>query len=396
MKRKYIQNLIGFPFRDLLRGLVTSPIGVVEICPSLGPELVKNGTFDTDTANWTNTSADIASVSGELQVSNQTGSPSTTTQSLSNLISGATYEVTCTSRMEGTGGNVARASFFGTFFASANSPTPVTETVDIVASGTAGTMALQSFGTSDTIYVFDNVSVRQKLTVYDVFLLVGQSNMGGRADYDSLGLHPSGTFQWDQANALVAASVPLDHPSQPGGTMGLDITFADDYRAAFSTNPLLYVPSAVGSTGFADNNWNQGDVEYEAAVDRVNATLAAFPCSRFRGILWLQGEQDAFEDNALTESEYATALDAMIAAMRSDITGASNTPFVAGQIPDISGGFFPTNDEVNDAIADLPNRVANTAVALNTGLTKLGDGLHYDAASLRTMGERIYTAYATL
>ncbi len=86
----------------------------------------------------------------------------------------------------------------------------------------------------------------------------------------------------------------------------------------------------------------------------------------------------------------------MIADMRSDIIGASVVPFVAGQIPNLSSAAFPTEDEVNAAILDLPNRVSNTAVAQNTSLTRLPDGVHYDAPSLRTMGERMYSALATL
>ncbi|MCA9326834.1 hypothetical protein KC976_04525, partial [Candidatus Saccharibacteria bacterium] len=110
--------------------------------------------------------------------------------------------------------------------------------------------------------------------IKDIVLLIGQSNMGGRADYDDNGVHAANTMQWNQSGELVAASVPLDHPSQPAGSMGLDISFSTEYASNISGTELVFVPCAEGSTGFSDNNWNSGDAQYEAAVSRVNAALA--------------------------------------------------------------------------------------------------------------------------
>jgi trimeric autotransporter adhesin len=122
--------------------------------------LVTNGTFDTDTTGWSNTSATIASVSGELQVSNQTGSPSATTQTVSGLVVGKVYAVTATYSQTGTGGTAARVSFFGILSENNSTSTPVTKTIYATATQTTATLSLQSFGTSSTISHFDNVSVQ--------------------------------------------------------------------------------------------------------------------------------------------------------------------------------------------------------------------------------------------
>jgi hypothetical protein len=180
------------------------------------------------------------------------------------------------------------------------------------------------------------------------------------------------------------------------GHMGPDITFATDYRAAFPDTNLVFVPEATGSTGFAANNWNPGDTEYDAAVAATNAALAAIPNVRLVGIVWLQGENDALSITSTTEASYAADVDAMFAAMRAGITGATNTPIVVGQIPFIGGAFFDKQIVVRAAIEDTPNRIARCAFADNTSLTKLGDGLHYDAASLRIMGNRLFTALRSL
>jgi trimeric autotransporter adhesin len=123
-------------------------------------ELVTNGTFDTDTTGWSNTSATIASVSGELQVSNQTDSPSATTQTVSGLVVGKVYAVTATYSQTGTGGTAARVSFFGILSENNSTSTPVTKTIYATATQTTATLSLQSFGTSSTISHFDNVSVK--------------------------------------------------------------------------------------------------------------------------------------------------------------------------------------------------------------------------------------------
>jgi trimeric autotransporter adhesin len=125
-------------------------------------ELVTNGTFDTDTTGWSNTSATIASVSGELQVSNQTDSPSATNQAVSGLVVGKVYAVTATYSQTGTGGTAARVSFFGILSENNSTSTPVTKTIYATATQTTATLSLQSFGTSSTISHFDNVSVQTR------------------------------------------------------------------------------------------------------------------------------------------------------------------------------------------------------------------------------------------
>ncbi|MCP4826222.1 MAG: hypothetical protein GY892_19230, partial [Shimia sp.] len=126
----------------------------------IGDELVTNGTFDTDTSGWNISNADLAAVSGELQISNQSSSPVSAAQSIS-LTVGKVYAVEVTSRLGDSGGTVARASFFGNIFASANSAAPVTETIHIVASSSSATLSLFSYGTSSTEAYFDNISVRE-------------------------------------------------------------------------------------------------------------------------------------------------------------------------------------------------------------------------------------------
>jgi hypothetical protein len=226
-------------------------------------------------------------------------------------------------------------------------------------------------------------------------LLIGQSNMQGRATYDSAGGHPAFVDQWTQAGAVADATLPLDYVDAVAGSMGPDITFSARYRLAYPNARLLFIPCAKGSTGFNDNNWNEGDAEYESAVSRTLAALAAEPTAELKGVLWLQGENDAAD--SVFQSAYAAALDAMIASLRADLN-APALPFVAGQIGTfLSGGVFFTATGINAAIADLPNRVPNTAYVSSAGITTSVDGVHFtNPAQVRTLGSRFFEALNTL
>lgn len=81
--------------------------------------------------------------------------------------------------------------------------------------------------------------------------------------------------------------------------------------------------------------------------------------------------------------QYLDKLAALIEALRSDL-GTQDLPFVAGHL----GAFVEGCDGINEAITALPDRVRNTAWVSAGGLTDLGDAMHFDAASQRTLGER--------
>ena len=129
---------------------------------ALGSELVLNGDFSNGTNDWGITSASYEVSNGELKIYNQTSNPCLASQSVIGLIVGKQYKVSVTSRLGGSGGNVARASFFGNIFASSNG-TSVTETIIITATNTSATIALYVYGTSSTEGYFDNVSVKEYL-----------------------------------------------------------------------------------------------------------------------------------------------------------------------------------------------------------------------------------------
>lgn len=240
---------------------------------------------------------------------------------------------------------------------------------------------------------------RQPSARTHVFLLAGQSNMAGWSPFDGGAGYPAGTLQVGRSGvswssnadgALVPAVVPLDHWEHNTNTdMSLALQFTIDYAAAHPGVTVVLVPAAMGGTGFGDNRWNPGDDLYADAVARVNALMTANPGFLFKGILWHQGERDMNAAIATPAAAYRAALDAMIAGMRADIVAAdATTPFVLGQPLYSRYSAEPVFAE----ITNTPSTTAYCAVVSSEGLTDRGDNLHFNAASLRSLGARYATA----
>jgi len=264
-------------------------------------------------------------------------------------------------------------------------------------------MPIKEFSTADlnTISRTNSVSnVLKKIngvgssTEVHVFLLAGQSNMVGRAAFDSGTGYPAGTLQYPQPTGYptytdtttIAASPPLDHWDENPGDMGLALQFTIDYASATGVRVVL-IPAADGGTGFVSNHWNPGDAQYEHAVDATNALMAANPDWIFKGILWHQGEADK------TNSNFKVQFHKMIQQMREDITVADqNTPFILGQLLVGGGGTSVLNSAV---LTNTPTYNYQTALVSSASLTS-SDNLHFDAASLRTFGTRYQTDFSGL
>lgn len=224
----------------------------------------------------------------------------------------------------------------------------------------------------------------------EIFLLAGQSNMAGRglpgtvpplADPDILMFRGG---RWQQARE------PL-HEDKPTAGIGLAMSFADRRRKNRPGIRVGLVPCAVGGTPLS--RWMPGGDLYVAA----RATLeAARPAGQLAGVLWHQGCSDASrpEDAA----SYGRRLGDLVAALRDDL-GAPGLPFIAGELgaflaerPGPDAHFRLINDQLHRLAATLP--LFGCAPA--TGLTDIGDRLHFDAPSLRRFGRRYEAVFRQL
>jgi len=212
-----------------------------------------------------------------------------------------------------------------------------------------------------------------------LYLLIGQSNMAGRAAIEEQDRAPLNRVylltdqdQWEPAvNPLNRYSTIRKALAMQ--KLGPGYTFA---RKLAAMNPDIEIGLVVNVKGGSSiNEWVKGEHFYEEAIKKVRI---AEPAGAFKGIIWHQGESDRTEADS-----YLAKLEALVANLRADM-GIPDLPFVAGEI----GRFVEGAEPINRVIRALPDRVGNTAVVTAEGLTDHGDVVHFDSRSQRLLGER--------
>lgn len=225
---------------------------------------------------------------------------------------------------------------------------------------------------------------------YDVYWLIGQSNMIGRAPIRS-GIDDNYTavsglvYQFGyNAQTVTAATNPLDHVNENAGQMGIWMEFCEALIPdLIGDRKILLVPCAQGGTSFNANNWNPGNALYNSALARLASAMGqGSGVNLLKGVLWLQGESDA-DAGATPASLYQGRLQAMYDAMVANANGMdSTTPFIVGTIKP---------DKPNAAVINAS--LSAFATANSTGFVDLTDlawfdSDHYNAASLVIAGQR--------
>ena len=215
-----------------------------------------------------------------------------------------------------------------------------------------------------------------------LYLLMGQSNMVGRAviTEEDKWTHPrivaiNLQHEWEPARN------PLPHTDTSGGGVGPGMTFARTMAEQNQSVTIGLVPCAKG--GSSMGQWAKGELLYETAVRR---TLEAKKRGTLKGILWHQGESEVGREQLATT--YLQRLTDMFADLRADL-GEPDVPIVIGEIGRyLYDPQYPYAKPVNEALAQIPERVAHSILTTSEGLTHKGDDTHLDTESQREMGER--------
>lgn len=207
-----------------------------------------------------------------------------------------------------------------------------------------------------------------------VYLLIGQSNMAGRAPFTK---EESGVidrcYLLNDKDEWEPAKNPLNRYSTIRKGIGMQkmnpgYTFAQTMLESSQTISIGLVVNAKGGTKISQ--WSKGTQFYKEAVRRAKQ---AQKTGTLKGILWHQGEGDS--DNP---AEYLDSLKTLIADLRKDL-GISDLPFIAGQVNNVPA--------INGQIAKLPERVPFTGFASSKGLSAM-DRWHFDSQSMRLLGQR--------
>ena len=207
-----------------------------------------------------------------------------------------------------------------------------------------------------------------------IYLLIGQSNMAGRAKFSKEEEGAiSGCFLLNSENRWEPAKNPLNRYSTIRKGLNMQkmnpgYYFARTMLAKKKDLSLGLVVNAKGGTKI--EQWVKGTKFYKDAIKR---TKEAQKTGTLKGILWHQGES-----NQKNPDGYLEKMKALITDLRKDL-GVKDLPFVAGQVKDVP--------KINEQIAELPEAVKNTSYVSSEGLTTQ-DRWHFDSKSMKIMGER--------
>lgn len=227
------------------------------------------------------------------------------------------------------------------------------------------------------IYLVISKEKEEKL---DIYLLIGQSNMAGRAliegnDLDTL--TKVVLFKGIENNEWEKAANPLNKYSSirkklSMQKLGLGYSFAKKMASEQTDKAIGLVVNAKGGTSI--NLWKPGSEFYREAISR---TKKAMEFGVLKGILWHQGEA-----NATSYQKYTPKIMALIEAFRSEFD-MPNLPIVVGQLSEDK----EMRILFNQMIDQLPSKINNVGV-VTTENTSTIDSTHFDAASQRIIGER--------
>ena len=213
-----------------------------------------------------------------------------------------------------------------------------------------------------------------------IFLLIGQSNMAGRAalaDGDDKPL--PNIMLLNEKNLWIPATNPLnrfasDRKKLSMQRIGPGDGFARRLNQALPGKQIGLIVNARG--GSSINEWAKGKPLYDNTIKRVQANKSI----QLAGIIWHQGESDR------DDPKYHDKLAQLIKNLRTDMN-SPKLPFIAGQIYG--------NGPVNDVFRDLPQKIPHTGFATSKGLTVF-DKVHFDRQSQQVLGARYADVYLRL
>lgn len=237
--------------------------------------------------------------------------------------------------------------------------------------------------------------VVQHPNVQDIYLLIGQSNMGGRAaigDLDKVLLKKVFLFNrenhWEKAANLPSGMNRYSTVRRKISMQNLNPAYTFGRKLAnYTGRKIGIVSNARGGTSIA--SWQKGytgknDADmYEEAVARSKAALAASPKATLKGIIWHQGEGD---NSAAKAAVYMQQLQRLVSDLRVDLN-VPDVTFVAGEV----GTWRGRGSRVNPVIDRISTHISHSNFVSSQGLTSLNlpkNDPHFDTLSQRVLGER--------
>ncbi len=232
----------------------------------------------------------------------------------------------------------------------------------------------------------------QKSTTADAFLMIGQSNMAGRGDFnvvpiiDDPNLLMQRNGRWQRLSEPVNPDRGIFYGHAFLSGVSLAPEFALKYKE-YSGNRTGLIPCADGGTSL--DAWQPGKTLFEYAM---LCTKMAMKVSPLKGILWHQGEADVV--NAERIAAYPEKFKTMIEAVWTEL-GIDPVPVLIGELGSylIEKRGWTMVPELNAKFREIEKELPYVGVVSAEGLVCRRDNLHFDSPSCRIFGDRYFEKY---
>lgn len=230
--------------------------------------------------------------------------------------------------------------------------------------------------------LFDTDSLPHEISEnLDIYLVIGQSNMAGRAtirEKETTPLAHTYLFTGDETTPFVIATNPLNRYSTVRKKMsmqrlGPSFAFAQSMAGEQPDHDIGLVVNAKGGTKIVQ--WLPGTELYQEAIRQTHQALKY---GTLKGVIWHQGEGDC---HPIRVDMYLGRLEIIISAIREEF-GKPTIPFIAGQLYENEN-----RHAFNEMLLQLPGFIKHTGLVLSAG-TNTTDGTHFDSESAIIMGNR--------
>lgn len=229
---------------------------------------------------------------------------------------------------------------------------------------------------------------------YDVFLLIGQSNMAGRGEMLPEDLDPiEGVWLLDDNDRPAPATNPLNRYSTVRKELSLQqispgYSFSREIAARTGRKVLLVV-NALGGSSIGQWSKNAALIQDEHSIGYNRRQLyeeilvrakRARKYGTIKAILWHQGEANASEKLI---PYYLPALKKFVEDLRTDL-GMPTLPFIAGEL----GPWREQHVKFNEMLRLLPGSIPYSGYVSAEGCTANPDNLHFTREAQLLLGER--------
>ena len=159
---------------------------------------------------------------------------------------------------------------------------------------------------------------------------------------------------------------------------------------------LLIVRAAIGGTGFVKKQWGLEDQVYLKMIELADYALSINEENRIVGVLWHQGECDAFEKNE--PNVFKQQLASLIQDIRKRY--GKNLPFIAGDFvsewkqKNISD-CEPIVEKIREVLRETGHSafIETSDLLSNNQKNGNGDDIHFCREALCILGCRYYDAF---